>query len=241
MKTIGIVAHSYEGGTLCFKTACQVGQQLLGEHMHPDIVVSAIPMGLSMVSWETGDMTAAEKHLRRGVEQVAAAGADFFICPDNTAHVVFDKIVDSLPIPGLHIAHVIRAEIEKRGFKKAGLLGTEWTMTGPVYPEALEPAGIEIVRAAEATRKFIDTAIFDELCQSVFRDSTVQRFVQAADELKAGGADCVILGCTEIPLILGEHNSPLPTLDTTRLLARYAVKTALADWTVPPTGGWLSP
>lgn len=241
MKTIGIVAHSYEGGTLCFHEACKVGGELLGAHMHPDIVVSAIPMALSMESWNTGDHAEAERHLRRGADQVAAAGADFFICPDNTAHMVFDRMGTPLPIPGLHIAHVVRAEMRKQGFKKAGLLGTDWTMTGPVYPAALEPAGIEIIRPSEETRRDIHAGIFDELCQSVFNDSTVRRFVQAVNELKDAGADCVILGCTEIPLILGDHNSPLPPLDSTRLLARYAVEEALRDQVPAADDAWLRP
>ena len=141
MKRLGIVAHSAEGASLCFLTACREGQKLMGPHLHPEIVVSAIPMGLSMPGWETDDHQLVAQFLRRGVEQVAAAGADFFICPDNTAHIVLEGIASTLPIPGLHIADVVAREIAEKGWKAAALLGTEWTMVGAVYAEALRRRG----------------------------------------------------------------------------------------------------
>src|SRR5688572_107713 len=143
MKRLGIVAHSAEGASLCFLTACREGQKVMGPHMHPEIVVSAIPMGLSMPGWETNDHELVAHYLRRGVEQVAAAGADFFICPDNTAHIVLEKIADTLPIPGLHIADVVTNEMTRNGWTSAGLLGTKWTMTGPVYADALRRRGFD--------------------------------------------------------------------------------------------------
>ena len=137
MKTLGIVAHSAEGGALCFITACREGAAHLGPHMHPDIVLSAVPMGLSMPGWMSGDRAVVARNLTRGVQQVADAGADFFVCPDNTAHIVLEEIVGDLPLPGLHIADVVCGEIGRNGWRNAGLLGTRWTMTGPVYAKAL--------------------------------------------------------------------------------------------------------
>ena len=131
MKTIGIVAHSAEGGALCFITACRVGQELLGAHMHPEIGVSAVPLARSMPGWESGDRDAVALQLRRGVEQVACAGADFYICPDNTAHIVLEQIAPTLPIPGLHIADGVCVAMRDAGWTTAALLGTRWTMTGP--------------------------------------------------------------------------------------------------------------
>jgi aspartate racemase len=241
MKTIGIVAHSAEGGALCFLSACREGQALIGAHMHPDIVVSAIPMGLSMPGWEGDDHDLVARHLRRGVEIVAAAGADFFICPDNTAHIVLETIAGSLPIPGLHIADVVAHEMAEQGHRKAALLGTKWTMTGRVYPEALARRGFERVIPDEATRATINDAIFEELCQGVFEPDTTRVFVEAIDALRLEGADCAILGCTEIPLIVSHANSPLPVLDSTRLLASYAVREAVSERLLAPLGGWLTP
>jgi aspartate racemase len=240
VKRLGIVAHSAEGGALCFITACREGQRLLGPHMHPEIVLSAVPMGLSMAGWESDDHELVARMLRRGVEQVAHAGADFYVCPDNTAHIVLEQIADTLPIPGLHIADVVCREIARTGRTAAGLLGTRWTMTGPVYARALEAHGIRRLVPGEARREEIDRAIFDELCLGRFEPDTTARFVQAIDELSAAGADCVILGCTEIPLIITGENSPLPVLDSTRLLATHAVWEALAERAVQAEGGWLS-
>ena len=233
MKRIGIVAHSAEGAALCFITACREGQQRLGAHMHPEIVLSAIPMGLSMPGWESDDYDAIGRFLRRGVEQVAAAGADFFICPDNTAHIVLERIAATLPIPGLHIADVVTGEMAARGLRAAGLLGTRWTMTGTVYADALRRRGFERLIPDEPTRAAIDAAIFDELCQGVITAETTSLFEGAIEDLAARGADCAILGCTEIPLIITDANSALPVLDSTRLLARHAVAEALHDRPLP--------
>ncbi|HEY2953713.1 MAG TPA: amino acid racemase [Candidatus Eisenbacteria bacterium] len=240
MKTLGIVAHSAEGGALCYLTVCREGQKRLGPHMHPEIVVSSIPMGSSMPGWESGEHDTIARVLTRGVEQVARAGAGFFICPDNTAHIVLERIADSFPIPGLHIADVVCAELGRCGWKAPGLLGTRLTMTGTVYANRLRGRGHGLLIPDEKRRDAIDHAIFDELCQGVFRPATTDLFVRAIDDLRAAGADCVILGCTEIPLIVSEENSPLPVLDSTRLLAKHAVSEAIDDRPLPPGAAWIS-
>lgn len=239
MKRIGIVAHSAEGAALCFLTACREGQALLGPHLHPEIVVSAIPMGPSLPGWESGDHDLVAGYLRRGVEQVAAAGADFYVCPDNTAHLVLERIASSLPLPGLHVADVVAGEMESRGWRTAALLGTRWTMEGAVYPEALRRRGLALLTPEETTRETLNRAIFDELCRGVFTTETTRVFLRAIEELGSKGADCAILGCTEIPLIVSDANSPLPVLDSTRLLAKHAVREAVSERPLPPGPGWL--
>jgi aspartate racemase len=239
VKKLGIVAHSAEGAALCFLTACREGQRVMGPHMHPEIFMSAIPMGFSMPGWESGDHALVAKFLARGVEQVAAAGAEFFICPDNTAHLVLEPIAETLPIPGLHIADVVSREMAEKGWKTAALLGTKWTMEGTVYAEALRRRGLGRLVPDEATRVKMNDAIFAELCRGVFTPATTALFVGAIEDLGAKGADCAILGCTEIPLIVSESNSPLPVLDSTRLLAKYAVREAASDRPLSPDHGWL--
>ena len=240
MKTIGIVAHSFEGAALCFLTACKEGAVHLGAHMHPNIVMSAVPMGLSMPGWEANDYSLVAKYLSQGVQQVADAGADFYVCPDNTAHIVLEQIAGDLPIPGLHIAEVVCHELTTRGCKHVGLLGTRWTMTGPVYEAALKKRGLERLVPDEPTREQLNAAIFDELCLGIFNASTTDLFVGAIEDLKGRGAECVILGCTEIPLIVTEANSPLPPLDSTRLLAKYAVREAVSERPIDVKAGWLA-
>lgn len=239
MKTIGIVAHSAEGAALCYLTACREGGVRLGPHMHPTIVMSSVPMALSLPGWESGNHQIVARVLTEGVQLVADGGADFFVCPDNTAHIVLEQIAADLPLPGLHIAEVVCQDIMNHGWKRVGLLGTKYTMTGPVYQRALEQRGLERIVPDEQVREQLNTAIFDELCQAIFDTETTQRFVDAIEDLKARGAECVILGCTEIPLIVTETNSPLPIIDSTRLLAKYAVTEATSDRPIKIKTGWL--
>jgi len=208
--------------------------------MHPTIVMSSVPMALSLPGWETGNHQIVAKVLSEGVQLVADGGADFFVCPDNTAHIVLEQIAADLPLPGLHIAEVVCHEIMNHGWKRVGLLGTKYTMTGPVYQRALEQRGLERIVPDEPVREQLNTAIFDELCQAIFNAETTHRFVDAIEDLKARGAECVILGCTEIPLIVTETNSPLPVIDSTRLLAKYAVTEAMSDQPIEIKTGWLA-
>ena len=239
MKTIGIAAHSAEGGALCFLTACREGATELGAHMHPTIVASAVPMGLSMPGWLAGDHQAIAKFLAQGVQHVADAGADFYVCPDNTAHIVLEQITDDLPIPGLHIAEVVCREITIHGWRRVGLLGTKWTMTGSVYAEMLQRLQLERLIPDEPVREQLNDRIFDELCQGIFNSESTDLFLGAIADLKTRGAECVVLGCTEIPLIVTPTDSPLPILDTTRLLAKYAVREALNDSPITTKSGSL--
>jgi aspartate racemase len=201
--------------------------------------MSAIPMGLSLQGYETGDHRSVARHLAEGVRQVAKAGADFYVCPDNTAHIVLETIAAELPLPGLHIADVVCGEIAARGFRHVGLLGTKWTMTGPVYRKALEKRELPLSIPDEPMREELNRAIFEELVEGVFKPQTTARFLSAIDDLKARGADCVILGCTEIPLIVTAANASLPVLDSTRLLARQAVVEAISPRPIPIPSGWL--
>lgn len=239
MKTLGIVAHSAEGAGLCFITACRYGGERMGEFNHPNIVMSAIPMAASNPGWLSNNYEEVGWHLALGVQMVADGGADFYICPDNTAHLVLERIAGDLPIPGLHIADVVCGEIVRNGWKKVGLLGTKWTMNGEVYEKALRERGLERLVPDEAGRQRVDDAIFDELCLGVITPATIKMFEEAAAEFKGRGADCVIAGCTEIPLVLTNENSPIPVVDSTRLLARRAVDLCLAEAEMVADGGWV--
>lgn len=201
--------------------------------------MSAVPLALSMPGWEANDYPAVAKFMSEGVQRVADGGADFFVCPDNTAHIVLEQIAGELPLPGLHIADVVCHEIIRHRWKRVGLLGTRWTMTGPVYRSALEKRELERLVPDEPMRERLNAAIFDELCMGIFNTGTTDVFLGAIEELKSRGAECVILGCTEIPLIVTPENSPLPALDSTRLLAKYAVLEAISDRPIDIKAGWL--
>ena len=227
MKHIGILAHSFEGAGLCFRTACLEGVEHLGAHMHPHITMTCSPMGLVLDAWERGDNEQLRAFFMQDAKKLAAAGCDFFVCPDNTAHIALEAPGEPFPLPALHIGDVVAEQAVRDGRRKVGILGTKYTMTGPVYPGALGRRGIGWAVPDEADRKIVDDIIFGELCLGEFRDESRAAYAGIIEKLKADGCDAVALVCTEIPLLISQPMSPLPILDSTRLLAAAAVGTAI--------------
>jgi aspartate racemase len=241
VKHIGILGHSFEGATLCFHTACLEGVKRLGAHMHPEITMTCSPMALVLEAWERGDNAELRTFFRKDAEKLAAAGADFWVCPDNTAHIALESPGEPFPIPGLHIGEVVAEQALREGRRKVGILGTKYTMTGPVYPGALGRRGIDWAFPSREDRDLVNRIIFDELCLSVFKDESRDAYVQIIEKLADEGCDAVALVCTEIPLLITPDVSPLPTLDSTRLLAAAAVEVAtgerpMPDWRGGPVG-----
>jgi len=237
MKHIGILAHSFEGATLCFRTACLEGVQRLGPHMHPEITMTCSPMALVLDAWDRGDNAALRRFFMEDARKIAAAGADFFVLPDNTAHIAMESPGEVFPVPGLHIGEVVAEQARRDGRTKVGILGTNWTMTGPVYPGALGRRGIGWAIPDEADRKQVHDIIMDELCLGVFTDEARDVYVRIIEKLGADGCDAVALVCTEIPLLITQDISPLPILDSTRLLAAAAVEAALGERAMPEWRG----
>lgn len=242
MKHLGIVAHSTEGAALCFRTFCQEGFRELGPHDHPDVTLDCIALARSMAAWDQGDYDAIRATLSVSVERLARAGADFFVCPDNTAHQAFERPGADFAIPGLHIAEVVADRAARDGRTRVGVLGTRYLMDGPVYPRAFASRGITAELPEEADRRLINEIIFDELVNGVLTDASRRGYVRVIERLAARGCDAVALGCTEIPLLITPGASPLPTLDSTRLLAGAAFDVAvgrapLPTWRGGPVGG----
>lgn len=237
VKHIGILTHSFEGAALCYRTACLEGVKRLGEHMHPEITLTGVGMALLLDAWEANDLATIRSAFMSDARKLAATGADFFLCPDNTAHIALESEGEPFPIPCLHIAEVVAAEAKRNGYSKVGILGTKWTMTGPVYPAALGRRGIGCTAPGESDRKVIDDIIFGELCLGSFRDESRDAYVRIITKLKDEGCDAVALVCTEIPLLVTPDVSPLPTLDSTRLLAKAAVDAATGDAPMPSWRG----
>jgi len=237
MKHIGILAHSFEGATLCFHTACLEGVNRLGAHMHPEITMTCSPMALVLDAWERGDNADLREFFRKDSEKLAAAGADFFVCPDNTAHIALESPGEPFPIPGLHIGEVVAEQALREGRRKVGILGTKYTMTGPVYPGALGRRGLDWAVPSEEDRELVNRIIFDELCLGDFRDESRAAYVRIIEKLADEGCDSVALVCTEIPLLITADVSPLPILDSTRLLAAAAVDVAVGQRPMPEWRG----
>lgn len=226
-KHIGIVACSAEGAALCYRTICMEAPALMGEHCHPEITMHTHPLSEYMVHIRSGAWEKVAELMLSSANKVHRAGADFAVCPDNTIHEAFGLVEKSSPIPWIHIAHNVAEEALRRGFKKLAVLGTKYLMTGPVYPDALETVGIACEIPDEAARERIDHLIFTELVNAVFTEASRKYFNEVMNTLKGRGCDAAVLGCTEIPLLVKPEASPLPTLDSTRLLARAALRKAL--------------
>lgn len=224
---IGIVACSAEGAALCYRTICAEAPARMGEHAHPEITMHTHPLAGYMVHIRSGDWPAVAERMLDSCRRVAACGARFAICPDNTIHQAFGLVEPRSPIPWLHIARVVAAEATRRGFARLGILGTRYLMEGPVYPDALAPGGIESLVPDAADRERMDAIIFRELVNAVFTEESRLYFNEVMAKLKARGADAAVLGCTEIPLLVRPDDAPLPTLDSTRLLARAALARAI--------------
>jgi aspartate racemase len=227
MLTIGIVACSTEGAALCYRTISLEGAQILGRHDHPEVALHSHSLSQYMKSVEAGDWAGVAQLMLASADKLAKAGADFLICPDNTIHQAFDLVEHRSPRPWLHIAREVTGEAKRQNFRRLAVLGTQYLMEGPVYPQALKAAGIEHRIPKPEQRHRINQIIFDELVNGQFLPRSLAYYVEVIRSLKDEACDAVVLGCTEIPLLVTPESSPLPVLDSTRLLARAAVRKAV--------------
>jgi len=226
-KHIGIVAGSSEGAALCYRTICLEAPAIMGEHNHPEITMNSVPLAEHMRYIRADDWKSVGDLMAASARKVAAAGADFAICPDNTYHQSFPYLIPQSPIPWLHIATCVGQEASRFGYSRLAILGTKYLMEGPVYPSSLEEFGIAREIPDLPDRERINDIIFNELVNGLFPEPSRLYLNEVTDKLKGRGCDAVVLGCTELPLIVRADDSPLPTLDSTRLLARAAIKKAL--------------
>ena len=237
MKHLGILAHSAEGAALCFRAFCQEGFAEIGPHDHPDVTMDCIALARSMAAWDDGEYTSIRAVLSASVRRLAAAGADFFVCPDNTAHMALEEPGEDLALPGLHIAEVVAERAGGDGRVRVGVLGTRYLMDGPLYPRVFAAHGIAAELPDPSDRDVINKIIFTELVNGVLTTSSRQEYVRVIEQLAARGCDAVALVCTEIPLLITPETSPLPTLDSTRLLAHAAFEVAVGRRALPTWRG----
>lgn len=233
MLHIGILGHSADGSALCYLEMVREGARRLGAHEHPEITMSLLPMGPTIPWWDALDLGQINTHLRATAQRLADAGCDFFVCPDNTAHIAFDAAQEPYPLPGLHICEVVAQRAKADGRKRIALLGTRYTMQGPAYPAAFARHGLEMRVPNASDQELLNRLIFDELCMGEITETARAEFLRVIEELKGEGCDSVALSCTEIPLIMTPENSALPTLDSTRLLAHAAVDVAMGNAPMP--------
>ena len=224
---IGIVACSAEGAALCYRTICLEGAAQWGAYGHPEVSMHTHSLAEYVPHIARNDWSSVAELMLSSAHKLAGAGADFLICPDNTIHQAMADVIPRSPRPWLHIVEVVADEAVARGFRRLALTGTRSLVDSDVYPQTLAARGLECVKPNSAERDVIDRIIFDELVNGVFTPDAVTRFQRIIERLKHERCDAVVLGCTEIPLIMNDANSPLPTLDSTRLLARAALRRAM--------------
>jgi aspartate racemase len=225
-KHIGIVACSAEGASLCYRTICIEGAGLMGRYAHPELTMHTHSLSEYMRCIEVDDWEGVASLMLSSVAKIAKVGADFAICPDNTIHQAFDLVIRESPIPWLHIAEEVATEAKRQNYERLGVLGTRFLMEGPVYSAKLAALGIEYRTPEENDRGRINDIILDELICGRFSSDARAYFNEVIAGLRNQGCDAVILGCTEIPLLVTQEDSPLPILDSTRLLARAALRKA---------------
>jgi aspartate racemase len=226
-KHIGIVACSAEGAALCYRTLCDEAPARMGRHMHPEITMHTHCLGQYMEPIYRDEWQGVADLMLSSAKKLASTGANFLICPDNTIHRAFDLVAPRSPLPWLHIVDEVAAEAQRRSFRKLAITGTKYTMEGPVYPEKLNAVGLAYLTPNAEQRARIDAIIFEELVTGIFTDESRSYFQRVIGGLSHQGCDAVVLGCTEIPLLIDDRSSPLPTLDSTRILARAALQKAL--------------
>ena len=228
-RHIGIVGVSAEGAALCYRTVCVEGASLLGRHAHPEVTMHTYPLADYMRHVDAARWEDVGTMLLSSAEKLRRVGADLLICPDNTVHQAIDLVRDRSPLPWLHIAEEVASVATQRGFRHLLLLGTRYLMEGPVYPPKLRSKGIDCEVPGVDERTQINAAIFDELVYGRFEESTRSYFGRVIAEGKRRGADAVVLGCTEIPMLIADADSALPTLDSTRILARAALRESVRE------------
>lgn len=227
VKHIGIVGCSAEGAALCYKTICIEAQEKLFKYRHPEITMHTPPLSDYMQHIWNGNWEGVAELMLKSAQIVAKAGAEFAICPDNTIHQAYNLMISKSPIPWLHIAEVVGGEAKQKKYKYLGILGTKYLMNSPVYPDALKKFGITCEIPIASDQEKVDKVIFEELVNGIFTEESRKEFNKIIQKLAKNKCDAVVLGCTELPLLVDPNDCPLPTLDSTRILARAAIKKAL--------------
>lgn len=230
-RHIGIVGCSAEGASLCYRTICTEGAGILGPHAHPEVSMHTPSLSEYVTCLEKGNLAGVAELMLTSARKLAAAGADFLICPDNTIHQAMPLVIPHSPLPWLHIAEVVADECVRRRFRRVGLTGTRWLVESDVYPNALSRRGVALTRPEHSERSEVNRIIMDELVYGRFEPRSIAMLQRVIERMKGNGCDAVVLGCTEIPLVIDDENALLPTLDSTRLLARAALHHAIESAT----------
>jgi aspartate racemase len=229
MKHIGIVAVSAEGAALCYRTICLESAAILGPHDHPEISLHGFSLSRYQRLIDDDRWDAVGEMMLESAAKLVGSGAELLICPDNTVHQGLDLVRERSPAPWIHIAEEVSDEARRRGFKRIAILGTRFLMEGPVYRSKLAISEIDCRVPNVEQRQRINQIIYDELVYARFLPESRAYFQNVIRGLGDDGCDAVALACTEIPLLISAADSPLPILDSTRILARAGLRNATSS------------
>lgn len=220
---IGLVAGTAEGAALCYRTLCLEAEGVMGRrHAHPEVTLHSFSLDRYLGAIDQDDWAGVAALMSQSASKLAQAGADIIICPNNTLHKAF-RLVKS-PVPWIHIAKPVVREVEARRWRRVGILGTQTVLEGSVYSQKLQQSNIDVIVPEQDDRSRIQHIIRNELIAGV-RTVKSGLFVQKVIvELALKGAEAVILACTELPLLMAGYQAAVPLLDSTRLLARAALR-----------------
>lgn len=227
MKHIGIVGVTAEGAALCFRTICIEAVKILGVNKHPEISLHMRSFHEILAAQEQRNWNKVAGYLLDSITKLREMGAAFAIIPANSVHFALPTIRQKSPIPVLSIVEETADECMRQGYKRAAILGVGLTMRGGLYNETLRDRGIEPVLPPEGDIEALNRIIYDEIVPARVTEKSMQKLTKIVDKLKDNGCDVAILACTELPLVLSDGNSPLPLLDSTRILGKRALEEAL--------------
>ena len=229
MKTIGIIGGlAWQSSAELYRIINELVNKKLGGQHSCKCVMYSVDLDPILILRDEEKWDELANIIEDAIRRVEAAGADFTVIVSNTMHKTVDVIKDRVSKPILHIADVTAQAILDRGFKTVGLMGTKFTLTQDFYKAKMErDYGIKILVPDEEDIAFIHHVIYEELDFSIFSPDSAKRFVDIIEKMGRQGAEGVILGCTEIPLLVKQEYTNIPLFDTTTLLAEAAVKEAL--------------
>lgn len=213
MQHIGIVGCSAEGAALCYKTICVESARYLSRYAHPQVSMHTLSLADYVDCIQNNDWDGVGDLMLNSAARLAAAGADFLLCPDNTIHQAFDYVRPRSSLPWLHIAEVVAQQAQACGYQRLGLTGTQWLVMSDVYPQKLKQLGLEYLRPNDDESAEMNRIIMEELVCGEFLAESTAYFQRVIARMKSAGCDAVVLGCTEIPLIINAENASLPVLD----------------------------
>ena len=230
VKYIGILGGmSPESTVTYYQHITRSYQDRFEDYGFPRIIIVSVSFQ-KYVDWMTaGNWEAIANGLITGVETLARGGADFGIIAANTMHKVFDQVREKSPLPLISIIDATAEKIKEKGLKKVGLLGTRFTMSEPFFKAGLDASGIKTIVPDPGDQEIINNIAFQELGKNIIKNESKQRIVAISQKLKDRGAQGIVLGCTELPMLIGNSDCDIPLLNTTTIHADNALAFALEE------------